>query len=337
MNILVCGGAGYVGSHMVRTLLAAGHEVSVLDNLSTGFAWAIPDDAFFLKADLLDFETVADFLRRRTFDVVMHFSALSLVGESVQRPQDYYMNNVVGTLNLLRAMRSARIEKFVFSSTAATFGNPVSDLIDEKHPQQPINPYGQSKLMVEKILADYAAAYGLRSVSLRYFNAAGADASAEIGEAHDPETHLIPNILRSCLGRGSATRLKLFGNDYPTPDGTCVRDYIHVNDLADAHLRAVHYMNERSGAHAFNLGNGQGFSVLQVIRAAEKIVGVPIAYEVAPRRSGDPATLVADSELAQKELGWSPKYKDISAIIETAWRWHQHFHGSGSEHMNHVD
>ena len=327
MNILVCGGAGYIGSHMVRVLQSAGHQVSIFDNLSTGYEWSIPDGVFLLQADLLNEGALESFLSSQKFDAVMHFSAKSLVGESVQQPHEYYLNNVLGTLNLLRAMSKAEIDKFVFSSTAATFGNPVSDLIDENHPQNPINPYGKTKLMVEQILQDYASAYGLRSVSLRYFNAAGADPSAEIGEAHDPETHLIPNILRSCLSALPANQLKVFGTDYPTPDGTCVRDYIHVNDLADAHLKAIHYMDSREGAHAFNLGNGSGFSVLEVLAAAEEIVGQKIPYEIAPRREGDPAVLVADSSLAKQTLDWMPEYQDIKSIIETAWTWHQRHHG----------
>ena len=327
MNILVCGGAGYIGSHMVRVLRSAGHQVSIFDNLSTGYEWSIPDGVFLLQADLLNEGALESFLSSQKFDAVMHFSAKSLVGESVQQPHEYYLNNVLGTLNLLRAMQKAEIDKFIFSSTAATFGNPVADLIDENHPQNPINPYGKTKLMVEQILEDYASAYGLRSVSLRYFNAAGADPLAEIGEAHDPETHLIPNILRSCLSTMPASQLKVFGTDYPTSDGTCIRDYVHVNDLADAHLKAVHYLEDREGAYAFNLGNGSGFSVLEVLAAAEEVVGQEIPYEIAPRREGDPAVLVAESALAREKLDWTPRYQDIKSIVETAWVWHQKHHG----------
>ncbi len=326
MNILICGGAGYIGSHMVRALLNSNHQVTVFDNLSTGYAWAVPrPDAQLIVGDLLDSEALGALFQSNAFDAVMHFSAKSLVGESVQDPNLYYMNNVVGTLNLITAMREAGVDRFVFSSTAATFGNPQSDFIDESHPQQPINPYGQSKLMVERILSDYSTAYGLNSVSLRYFNAAGADPSGVIGEAHEPETHLIPNILRSILDRASM-QLKIFGDDYDTPDGTCVRDYIHVNDLADAHLKALHYMEQHEGAHVFNLGNGSGFSVLEVLAAAEKIVGQAIPYEKASRRPGDPAMLVADSSLARKELDWEPTYTDIQSIIETTWHWHSEGH-----------
>ena len=327
MNILVCGGAGYIGSHMVRALLNAGHQVSVFDNLSTGYEWSIPEGVFLLQADLLNEGALASFLGSQPFDAVMHFSAKSLVGESVDQPHEYYLNNVVGTLNLLRAMRKANIDKFVFSSTAATFGNPLSEFIGEDHPQNPINPYGKTKLMVEQILQDYASAYGLNSVSLRYFNAAGADPSGEIGEAHEPDTHLIPNVLRSTLSALPSNQLKIFGNDYPTPDGTCVRDYIHVNDLADAHLKAIHYMGENPGAHAFNLGNGAGFSVLQVIAAAEDVVGHEIPYEIVSRREGDPAVLVGNSTLANEKLDWTPQYQDIKSIVETAWTWHQRHHG----------
>jgi len=312
---------------MVRALVNAGHQVSVFDNLSTGYEWSIPKGVFLLQADLLNEGALESFLGSQPFDAVMHFSAKSLVGESVEQPDEYYLNNVVGTLNLLRAMRKANIDKFVFSSTAATFGDPVSEFIGEDHPQNPINPYGKTKLMVEQILQDYASAYGLNSVSLRYFNAAGADPSGEIGEAHDPETHLIPNILRSTLSALPTNQLKIFGNDYPTPDGTCVRDYIHVNDLADAHLKAIHYMEENPGSHAFNLGNGSGFSVLEVLAAAEAVVGHEIPYEMASRREGDPAVLVSNSTLANEELNWTPQYQDIKSIIETAWAWHQRYHG----------
>ena len=238
----------------------------------------------------------------------------------MQKTYEYYDNNVVGTLNLLRAMQRHGVGKIVFSSTAAVFGEPVSARIDESHPKAPINPYGASKLMVERVLADAAAAYGLRSVCLRYFNAAGASPDGDIGEAHTPETHLIPNVLRAALGSGE--RLKVFGDDWPTPDGTCVRDYIHVDDLAQAHWQALAYMDAHAGAHAFNLGNGQGFSVREVIAAAEAVSGREVPFDIAPRRAGDPAVLVASSDLARRELGWTPRYTSLPEIIETAWRWH---------------
>ncbi|MBS7458548.1 UDP-glucose 4-epimerase GalE [Coralloluteibacterium stylophorae] len=320
MRVLVCGGAGYIGAHMCKALAEAGHEVVVLDNLSTGHRQAVLWGEL-VEADLLRPETLEQAFAGRGVDAVMHFCARSLVGESVQDPYAYYENNVTGSLNLLRAMRRHGVERLVFSSTAAVFGNPQAERIDESHPTQPINPYGRSKLMIEQVLADAAAAYGLRSVSLRYFNAAGADPDGRIGEAHTPETHLIPNLLRAALGQGPA--MKVFGADYPTRDGTCIRDYIHVLDLADAHLRALGHMAAHGGAHVFNLGNGQGFSVREVIRAAEEVAGRAIAHEVAPRRPGDPAVLVADSVRARQELEWTPRYTRVADIIETAWRWHQ--------------
>ncbi|WP_156087581.1 UDP-glucose 4-epimerase GalE [Lysobacter sp. Root667] len=320
MNVLVCGGAGYIGSHMVRRLAAAGHQVTVFDNLSTGHREAVAG-AELVVGDLLDPSALAQLFGQRRFDAVVHFAARSLVGESVAQPYLYYENNVVGSLNLLRAMREAGVERIVFSSTAAVFGHPECEPIDEDHPTRPINPYGASKLMVERLLADAAQAYGLRSVSLRYFNAAGAATEGGIGEAHEPETHLIPNVLRSALGRGPA--LKVFGTDYPTRDGTCVRDYVHVDDLCEAHLAALRFMGETAGAHLFNLGNGQGFSVLEVLDAAARVAGAKIDYETAPRRAGDPAVLVASSRKAREQLGWSPQHTDIEAIIASAWNWHR--------------
>lgn len=319
-KVLVCGGAGYIGSHMVRALVKAGHQPVVFDNLSTGHLASI-GDVDFVRGDLLDIQIVRRVFGEYCFDAVMHFSAKSLVGESVVNPAIYYANNVTGTANLLEAMRECGVLKLVFSSTAAVYGNPVTDLIGEDHPRTPVNPYGQSKLMVETMLADYAAAYDMRSVSLRYFNAAGADEEGDIGEAHDPETHLIPNVLRAALGQGSG--LKVFGDDYPTADGTCVRDYIHVTDLCSAHLAALEYMTLNNGAHAFNLGNGNGFSVRQVLGAAMRVTGKEIPYSVEGRRAGDPAILVADAGKARMELGWNPEYTDMEKIIETAWRWHQ--------------
>lgn len=320
LNILVCGGAGYIGSHMLKWLAQRGHSVIVADNLSTGHPEAVRWGEL-VWADLLDPATLESVFAGRTFDAVMHFCARSLVAESTTEPYDYYANNVAGTLNLLKAMRRHGVKRLVFSSTAAVFGHPMADTIDEDHPKQPINPYGASKLMVERILADAAHAYGLRSAALRYFNAAGASPDGDIGESHQPETHLIPNVLRSALGTGPS--LKVFGDDYPTPDGTCMRDYVHVEDLAQAHHLALEYLDAHEGAHAFNLGNGQGFSVREVIEAARSVTGRQIDYEVAPRRAGDPAVLVASSEKARRELGWKPEWTDIGSIIESAWRWHQ--------------
>ncbi|MBZ2171526.1 UDP-glucose 4-epimerase GalE [Nitratidesulfovibrio sp. SRB-5] len=350
-NVLVCGGAGYIGSHMVRALVARGCTPVIFDNLSTGHADAVDaaaPDCDLVRGDLLDRQALRRVFAEHSFDAVMHFSARSLVGESVREPALYYANNVTGTLNLLDAMREAGVLRLVFSSTAAVYGNPVAERIAETHPLAPVNPYGASKLMVERMLADHATAYGLRSVALRYFNAAGADRAGGIGESHSPETHLIPNILRAVLGTGPA--LTVFGSDYDTPDGTCVRDYIHVNDLCDAHLAALDKLlaapvgtaalkdgltkdgltkdgltAEPGGKVAlhYNLGNGLGFTVRQVIDAAARVTGREVPYTVGPRRDGDPARLVADSTLAGRELGWTPKVADIREIIETAWAWHR--------------
>jgi UDP-glucose 4-epimerase len=320
MNILVCGGAGYIGSHMVKMLTEAGHQVTTFDNLSTGHREAVKWGKL-VVGDLLDEPVLRQLFADNRFDAVMHFSAKSLVGESVVEPAGYYRNNVIGTLHLLDAMRAAGVKRFVFSSSAATFGNPESDRIDENHPQAPINPYGETKLMVERMLRDYADAFEFRSVSLRYFNAAGADPSGEIGESHHPETHLIPNVLKAALD--PQQKLKVFGQDYPTPDGTCVRDYIHINDLCQAHLLALGYMDNRAGAFGFNLGNGQGFSIMEIIQAAEQVTGQKIPFESCDRRPGDPPILVANAARAKKELGWQPQYVNITAILKTAWDWHR--------------
>lgn len=319
MKFLVCGGAGYIGSHMVRYLLRHGHEVVVYDDLSTGHRESVPAEGLVI-GDIGDGTALGQLFAQHRFDAVMHFCALSLVGESVSKPYLYYTNNVARTLVLLEAMRTAGVDRLVFSSTAAVFGNPQTPLITEEHPTKPINPYGQSKLMVEKILGDAANAYGLRSVALRYFNAAGADPSGEIGEAHSPETHLIPNVLRSLLGQGP--ELKVFGSDYATRDGTCVRDYVHVNDLASAHLKAVEFMLDHEGAHIFNLGNGEGFSVHEVIAAAERVTGQEVSYDMVARRPGDPPTLVASGERARELLGWQPEFSRLDDILASAWDWH---------------
>ncbi len=318
MNILVCGGAGYIGSHMVRRLRSGKYDLVVLDNLSTGHRQAI-DGCELVIGDLLDTRVLEQVFAQHRFDAVMHFCAKSLVAESMREPYAYYLNNVAGSLNLLAAMRAHGVQRLIFSSTAAVYGMPLADAIDEDHPRNPINPYGRSKLMVEEILHDAARAFGLRSVSLRYFNAAGASADAAIGEAHEPETHLIPNVLRAA--ETGAPPLPVHGIDYPTRDGTCVRDYVHVEDLADAHLAALAYLDAHEGAHAFNLGNGAGFSVLEILRAACKVVGRDIPWVAASRRDGDPATLVASSVRAREQLGWQPRHTQIDSIIDSAWRW----------------
>ena len=319
MTILLCGGAGYIGSHMLQRLLRDGHGVVVLDNLSTGHRAAVQGCELVI-GNLLDTPLLEQVFEQHRFDVVMHFCAKSLVAESMREPYAYYRNNVAGTLNLLAAMRAHDVQRLIFSSTAAVYGTPLTDSIGEDHPRKPINPYGRSKLMVEEILCDAARAHGLRSVSLRYFNAAGASDDASIGEVHDPETHLIPNVLRAA--EPGALPLSVYGTDYPTRDGTCVRDYVHVDDLAQAHLAALAYLDAHDGAHAFNLGNGAGFSVLEILRAAGNVTGREIPWNAAARRDGDPATLVANSAYAREQLGWQPRHTQIESIIASAWRWH---------------
>lgn len=318
-ELLVCGGAGYIGSHVARQAALAGHHVTVLDNLATGHREAVRWGEL-LEVDIRDVDALRRVFVHRRFDAVLHFCARSLVGESMAQPYLYYDNNVAGTLCLLQAMREAGLERLVFSSTAAVYGHPRAERIDETHPCNPINPYGASKRMVERMLADAAIAYGLRSVALRYFNAAGASEDGDIGEAHTPETHLIPNVLRAALGAGPA--LKVFGDDYPTADGTCVRDYVHVDDLARAHLQALDFMDAQAGAHAFNLGHGEGFSVRSVLDVARAVTGRTIDFEIAPRRPGDPAVLVAASDQARQVLHWKPRCSDLGQIVESAWRWH---------------
>lgn len=318
MRILICGGAGYIGAHMVKMLAVAGHEVTVFDNLSTGHRSAVRWGEL-VEGDLLDMAALQRVFARRCFDSVMHFSAMSQVGESVRNPYAYYRNNVMGSLNLLEAMRQADVDRLVFSSTAAVYGMPVGDVLDETHSTEPINPYGASKLMVERMLQDAAQAYGLRSAALRYFNAAGADPDGEIGESHTPETHLIPNVLQNALGHSDD--LQVYGNDYTTRDGTCVRDYVHVVDLATAHLLALSYLDDHPGAHQFNLGNGTGYTVMEIIETARRVTCRPIDFKLAPRRLGDPPVLVADATRATRLLGWQPRFADVQNIIETAWRW----------------
>ena len=320
MRLLIPGGAGYIGSHMVKYAQEHGHEVVVLDDFSTGHEWAIKDCEI-LRVNLLDQDKLAQLLKGRRFDGVIHFAAKSIVGESLQKPDLYYRNNVVGTLNLVNEMMNNDIHNLVFSSTAAIFGNPVTEKIAEDHPKNPINPYGQSKLMVENMLRDISAIYDINATCFRYFNAAGADPSGAIGEAHNPETHLIPNILKSTISGGGS--LKVFGDDYETHDGTCVRDYVHVTDLAQAHLLGLEYMKDNRGFSAFNLGNGSGFSVLDIVESCERVVKKTIPYALDSRRVGDPARLVADSSAAIQKMRWKPKFSEIDQIIESAYKWHK--------------
>lgn len=319
-NILVIGGAGYIGSHTVRMLAEKGYNPVVFDNLSKGHREAVSAYPFEL-GDLGDKARLTEVFKKHAINAVMHFAAFIEVGESVKEPSKYYHNNVAQVLNLLDAMVENNIKHFVFSSTAATFGEPVRSTIDETHPQNPINPYGNTKLMVEKMLEDFDTAYGLKATALRYFNASGADDSGKIGESHSPETHLIPLVLQAAAGKRPS--IKVFGTDYPTPDGTCVRDYIHVNDLARAHILALEKMMRENKSERFNLGSGSGFSVAELIKEAKKITGIDFKVETAPRRAGDPAVLVADSTKAQKVLGWKPQY-NLTRIIQTAWNWEQH-------------
>tara|TARA_B100000963_G_scaffold302596_1_gene275579 strand:- start:21407 stop:22378 length:972 start_codon:yes stop_codon:yes gene_type:complete len=319
MKLLIPGGAGYIGSHMVRYAQEHNHEVVVLDNFSTGNDWSIKDCEV-IEANLVDQENLLKLLKGRKFDGVIHFAAKSLVGESLKEPSLYYQNNLVGSLNLIDVMIKNDINNLVFSSSAAIFGNPKMDKISESHIKNPINPYGKSKLMVENILEDLCLSTGLNALCLRYFNAAGAHKSGEIGESHEPETHLIPSILKAVLD--NKTDLKVFGNDYNTHDGTCIRDYVHVEDLANAHLLGLENMKKLKGFSAFNLGNGSGFSVLDIIKECEKVTNTKISYQVEKKREGDPAILVADNKLANNELNWKPKYKKINEIIESAWMWH---------------
>lgn len=320
MKVLVTGGAGYIGSHMVKALLGSGANVVVLDNLSNGHREAIIGGEF-VEADITRADELTAVFERHRFDAVLHFASLIQVGESVERPADYYRVNLSGSLNLLAAMRAAGVNRFIFSSSAAIFGEPKYTPLDETHPAVPVNPYGFSKLAVERMLADFDRAYGLRSVSLRYFNAAGADPEGQLGERHSPETHLIPLVLQAASGRRAA--ITIFGTDYPTPDGTCVRDYIHVDDLCQAHVRALERLLDGGMSAAYNLGNGNGFSVRQIIATAEQVTGRAVPVQYGPRRAGDPSVLVADSKRAVAELGWRPKYQDLATIVRHAWAWEQ--------------
>jgi len=319
MNVLVTGGAGYIGSHAAKQLIEAGHRVVVVDNLSRGHRQAVPPQAVFRQLSLEDTGGLADLLRQRRIDAVMHFAALIAVGESVREPLTHYDNNTAGAVSLLKAMRRAGVGRLVFSSTAAVYGQPETMPIVETTPPEPINPYGRSKWFVERILADCAAADRQFSfVSLRYFNVAGAAADGSLGEDHDPETHLIPVLLQAAQGRrGPAT---VFGTDYATPDGTCIRDYIHVEDLSAAHVLAMDALRP-GDARFYNLGIGRGYSVREVLEAARRVTGIEIPVEYGARRPGDPAILYADPARVQRELGWRPRYTDLDPIVATAWGW----------------
>ena len=319
-TILVTGGAGYVGAHACKALAARGYRPVVYDNLIYGHEEAVRWGPL-ETGDIADRERLNQVILQHRPAAVMHFAAFTYVGESVADPGKYYRNNVAGTLTLLEAMRDHRVEKLIFSSTAAVYGIPDVVPIPEQTPKAPINPYGQSKLMIEQLLGDFHAAHGLRSVALRYFNAAGADPDIEIGELHDPECHLIPLALDAVAGKGPG--LTVFGEDYPTADGTCVRDYIHVSDLAEAHVLALESLERQDGNRAFNLGTGTGYSVREVIETIERVTGRAVPHSVGQRRPGDPAALVADPSLARHELQWAPQLSDLDTIVRTAWAWHR--------------
>jgi UDP-glucose 4-epimerase len=318
--ILIVGGAGYIGSHANKELNQRIYETIVLDNLVHGHRELVKWGKF-IEGDLGNLEQLRSVFNKYPIESVMHFSAFAYVGESVSDPQKYYLNNLKNTLNLLQVMLESDVKNFIFSSTCSTYGNPIEIPITEDHPQRPINPYGKGKLMVEEILKDYNQAYGLKYVSLRYFNAAGADPDCEIGEWHVPETHLIPMVLDVALGRED--NVKIYGTDYETPDGTCIRDYIHVTDLADAHILALEYLKNGGESEFFNLGNGNGFSVKEVINTARKVTDKEIEAIEWDRRPGDPPVLVGSSEKAKKILKWTPKYAELYKIIKTAWEWHK--------------
>ena len=320
MRLLVLGGAGYIGSHTALELIKKGHEVIVVDNLVTGYEKAIPDKAVFYQGDIRNFDFLDNLFKKEKIDAVIHFAAYSLVGESVTNPLKYYDNNLYGTKVLLEAMIKNNVNKIVFSSTAATYGEPENIPILESDRTCPTNPYGETKLAMEKMFHWASKAHGLSYVSLRYFNACGADANGQIGEAHNPESHLIPLVLQ--VPNGKRESVSIYGTDYDTPDGTCIRDYIHVTDLAQAHILAVEYLANGGESDIFNLGNGVGYSVREVIETARSVTGHPIPATEVPRRAGDPARLVASGEKAKKILGWEPKIKKLDEIIASAWKWH---------------
>ncbi len=323
-RILITGGAGYIGSHAMKEAVRFGYEAVAFDNLSLGHAWAVPKGAL-LKGDLAQESAILQALRKVKPVAVMHFASHAAVGESVVNPQKYYRENLTNAMNLFSAMLKTKVGYFIFSSTCATYGEPKEVPIPEEHPQDPVNPYGDSKLMIEKIVAWYGRAYGLKSTFLRYFNAAGADASGSIGEVHEPEAHLIPLVLDAALGRRK--EITVFGTDYPTPDGTCIRDYIHVTDLAISHYLALKVMMEKGQGDAFNLGTGRGYSVKEVIAEAQRVTGKLIPVNFGPRRPGDPPELVGKTNKAEKILGWKPEHSNLENILKTAWAWHNNWFG----------
>ena len=320
MDILVTGGAGYIGSHMCKYLSRNGYQPVVLDNLSRGHQQAVKWGPFF-QGNVSDGQLLDHILSSHDIKAVMHFAAFISVGESVGQPGMYYSNNVAKTIGLLNKVAEHDVQNFIFSSSAAIFGEPIQDALTETHPVKPINPYGRGKLIVENIIRDFEYAHGLNSVCLRYFNAAGADPDGEIGEDHRPETHIIPLILQTALGLRD--EIVVFGDDYPTKDGTCIRDYIHIDDLAQAHLRALERLLQGKGSEGYNIGNGNGYSVKEVIEVARRISGKSIPDHIGERREGDAAVLISSSEKAVKELGWKPRYADLESIVETAWNWHR--------------
>ncbi|MBM4350128.1 MAG: UDP-glucose 4-epimerase GalE [Deltaproteobacteria bacterium] len=317
--ILIVGGAGYIGSHVNKLLTKKGFETVIFDNLSRGHRGFVKWGELF-EGDLLNIDQLRSCFENRRIEAVMHFSAFALVEESVLQPETYYRNNVIGTLNLLQVMREFGVKHFIFSSTCATYGHPEKIPIPEDHPQNPINPYGWTKLLVEQVLKDYDRAYGLKHINLRYFNAAGADPEGDIGELHQPETHLIPLVIEAAMGLRQ--EIRIFGTDYPTRDGTCIRDYIHVMDLADTHIRALQYLMDKNRSDSFNLGNGNGHSVREVIEAVRKVSQKDFKVVEAGRREGDPPVLISSSKKAIETLKWKPQYEDLETIIETAWQWH---------------
>ncbi len=320
MKILVTGGAGYIGSHMVKVLLEHGHEVVVADSLEKGFHDALDPRATFYQGNLLEKSFVSQIFSEHKFDGVIHFAAYIAVGESMQHPNKYFENNIDGALNVLEAMKKKNINNFIFSSTAAVYGNPTKLPIDEDHPKNPESPYGESKLMVEKILQWYHRMYDLNFVVLRYFNASGASTDTSIGERHDPETHIIPNVILAAL---EDRTFKLFGDTYNTPDGTCVRDYIHVLDLCEAHMLSLEKLWKSGGAAYYNVGTGSGFSNKEIVEMVKKVSGKDIPTEIVEKRPGDPDQLIADATKIKSELGFSPKYSDLETIVKTAWEWHK--------------